>query len=309
MTSEQENRLPSDHKLRKRYKIIKQISSDIGLGITYYAEDLDLPDLRQCIVKQLNRRKFGEFSPTMLEKATELFEKASKSLYQLGYHDRIPCLYARFEENEEFYLVQEYIEGNDLWNEIIPNQPWTEEQTINFLREILEVLVFAHQKKFIHQNIKPSNIIRKKYEQKLVLINFGVAKEINTLINGVYANAGISHYEPLEQGGIDPKPVLASDVYAVGVIGILGLTGSTYITEWRKNAKVSDNLATILDKMTHTHWQERYQNANEALDAINQMFIIPSINSTNINNKSIEYSTNSTFTQKFANWWNTGDFK
>lgn len=309
MTSEQKNRLPSDHKLRKRYRIIKQISNDPSLGITYHAEDLDLPDKRKCVVRQLNCQKFSELNPSMLENVTELFEQASKSLYQLGKHERIPGLYAYFEENNEFYLVQEYIDGNDLWSEIIPNEPWSEKYTINFLREILEILVFAHRKQFIHQNIKPSNIIRKNHVQKLILTNFGVTKEINTLINGLYANAGISHYEPPEQGGIDPKPVLASDIYAVGVIGILGLTESTDIIEWRKKAKVSDKLATILDKMTHIHWQERYQNAKEALDAIDRMFIISTIHSTGMDDENRASFSDRTLGQKFVNWWNTGDFK
>ncbi|MEO0835019.1 MAG: serine/threonine protein kinase, partial [Cyanobacteria bacterium J06642_3] len=111
MKSEPRNLLSSGKILRDHYQIISVISNNTGFGVTYLAEDLDLPHNHKCVVKQLNRQRI---EPTFLAKATELFERESKCLYKLGNHEQIPTLFACFEENNEFYLVQEYIDGEDL---------------------------------------------------------------------------------------------------------------------------------------------------------------------------------------------------
>ncbi|MEM7595610.1 MAG: serine/threonine-protein kinase [Cyanobacteria bacterium P01_A01_bin.83] len=299
MKSEPRNLLSSGKILRSHYQIIDVISNNTGFGVTYLAEDLDLPHNHKCVVKQLNRQKI---EPTFLEKATELFERESKCLYKLGNHEQIPALFACFEENNEFYLVQEYIDGEDLDSEIIANQPWSEAKTIKFLREILEILAFVHQHKSIHRDIKPSNIMRRKHDQKLVLIDFGAVKEINTI------NTMIDSFKnsfptiivsppfsaPEQYKG---QPVFASDIYSVGMIGIVGLTGLVYDDQWQNspNLKISDRLLKILKIMTHHDCQQRYQDANEALDAINQTIMVQ--------------PASRTFWSKTQNWWEKGTFE
>lgn len=286
--SYEENSLSTeDPVLRGRYKIIDLISDNTGFGITYLAEDLDLPNNPKCVVKQLNRQKLSELgseNSDELEKIIELFYRESESLYKLGNHPQIPCLFARFKENDEYYLVQEYIRGDDLCSEIIPTRLLNERQTIKLLQEILEVLVFVHDNNYIHRDLKPANIMRREHDQKIVLIDFGAVKEIvseiNTFINLSKSESclptiiGTPPYAPIEQLNTAPKVKFANDIHAVGIIGIEALTGSRDdINNWRRNSniEVSNDLAIILDRMTHRNYQQRYQNAREALQALKKI--------------------------------------
>ena len=162
--------------LRQRYKIVKQLGAG-GFGETYLAEDLDIPVTPKavCVVKKLH--------PTMITPdSLRLFEQEAKILYELGkYHDQIPKLYAYLQEGQEFYLIQEFIDGYDLTQEITPGKKLGEGEVIQLLRDVLEILVYVHENKVIHRDIKPDNIMRRK-DGKLVLIDFGVVKKINTTI-------------------------------------------------------------------------------------------------------------------------------
>ena len=275
-----------DKTLRSRYKIIKKLGSG-GFGDTYLAIDIDLPGNPHCVVKHLRSQNFdSEVFPV----AKNLFEREAEFLYRLGEHDRIPRLYAHFEEEGEFYLVQEFIEGTDLSEEILSGKPWTEEKTIQLLQEILDILVFVHQKNVIHRDIKPANIIRRKLDSKLVLIDFGAVKSVTTLSidpqgkTNLTVAIGSPGYMPSEQSNGRPK--LASDIYAVGMLGIQALTGvnpnelkedpETGEIIWRDRAsQVSDRFADVLDTMIRDHFSQRYQNASEASIALDSTVISP----------------------------------
>ncbi|MEB3282649.1 MAG: serine/threonine-protein kinase [Lyngbya sp.] len=264
--------------LLSRYQVIKEIGTG-GFGDTYLAVDLALPGQPQCVVKHLSPK---DTSPHVLSVAQRLFDQEAQLLHRLGEHSQIPRLYAHFNENKEFYLVQEFIEGKDLSHELQPGQPWSEEKTVKLLTEILEVLAVIHQQNVIHRDLKPTNIMRRKSDDKIVLIDFGAVKEIQ----GIAVNAqGQTHltvgigspgYMPSEQAKGRPK--LASDIYAVGIIGIQALTGlklaqfthdqNTDEILWRNHANVSDELAEILNKMIQERLSDRYSNASEALTAL-----------------------------------------
>ncbi|OKH22017.1 hypothetical protein NIES593_13860 [Hydrococcus rivularis NIES-593] len=264
--------------LLSRYQIIRELGSG-GFGDTYLAKDLALPGHPPCVVKHLKPK---DTAPSALAVAKTLFEREAEYLYRLGKHDQIPSLYAHFEEGGEFYLVQEFIEGEELTQELLPGKPLSEERTINLLREILEVLAVVHKENVIHRDIKPSNLIRRKRDKKLVLIDFGAVKEIGALTvtaagqTTMTRGIGTPGYMPSEQA--QGKPRLASDVYAVGMVGIQAITGLSpdRLTEdpntgrllWHDRAQVSDRLANILDRMTHEYYRSRYQDASEALQAL-----------------------------------------
>src|ERR687886_2060115 len=136
----------SDKPLGGRYKIISQLGAG-GFGQTFLAEDLHLPGHPQCVVKQL---KPQTSEPETLAMARRLFDTEAEVLYQLGNHDQIPRLLAHFEDNEEFYLAQEFIEGEALTQELVKGQPWTEAQVIDLLQDMLQVLFFVHEQQVIH---------------------------------------------------------------------------------------------------------------------------------------------------------------
>jgi len=264
--------------LRHRYQIIKFLGKG-GFGHTYLAKDLDLPGHPQCVVKHL---KPQNADPDLLLIAKRLFETEAQTLYKLGsLHDQIPKLSAHFEENGEFYLVQDFIAGHDLTKELIPGKKLSESYTITLLHNILEILAIVHQQKVIHRDLKPDNLMRRQ-DGKIVLIDFGAVKEISTIVVNAQKQTsltiaiGTPGYMPSEQA--KGKPRFASDIHAVGMIGIQALTGEhpfnlaedtqTGEVIWRNQAQVSNNLGNVLDKMVRDNFSQRYQNADEALQAI-----------------------------------------
>ncbi len=268
--------------LQNRYNIVKLLGSG-GFGDTYLATDLHIPvnPKPQCVVKQLKPKKNA---PTVLAIAKRLFEREARILYQLGKeNNQIPKLFAHFEDNGEFYLVQEFIDGHDLTREIINGKPLIENVVWKLLHDILEVLIIVHRNNIIHRDIKPQNIMRRHKDGEIVLIDFGAVKEIGAL--GVNAQSqtnltvaiGTPGYMPSEQA--KGKPKLCSDIYAVGMLGIQALTGiipnelkedpTTGEIIWRNFALVSDKLADVIDVMVRDNFSQRYQSAALALQALN----------------------------------------
>jgi len=265
--------------LRNRYRIVQFLGSG-SFGDTYIAEDLDLPSNPKCVVKQLKPKTSEQ---EVLLVARRLFESEAKFLYHLGnLSNQIPKLFAHFEENGEFYLVQEFVDGYDLSAEIIPGSQWSEGEVVKLLQEILQVLTVVHQQNIIHRDIKPQNLMRRRYDGKIVLIDFGAVKEIKGLAANTQGQVtstiaiGSNGYMPNEQA--NSKPKLCSDIYAVGVIGIQALTGklpqnfqedsNNGELIWQHEAKVSDKLANVLTKMVRYNFSQRYQTAAEALQAL-----------------------------------------
>jgi serine/threonine protein kinase len=264
--------------LRNRYKILKKLGSG-GFGDTFLAEDMDLPGNPRCVVKHLQARNPN---PEILQIAKRLFNQEAEVLYRLGkHHEQIPELLAHFEENGEFYLVQEFIDGHDLTTEIIPGKQLSETQVLKLLKEILEVLAVVHEHGVIHRDIKLQNIMRRQ-DGKIVLIDFGSVKEIKSLATNTEGEVnstiviGTPGYIPNEQA--NGKPRLSSDVYAVGMLGIQALTGvqprklptdpADGEVVWRNLVSISNELANILAKMVRCNFKERYQTAAEALQAL-----------------------------------------
>jgi eukaryotic-like serine/threonine-protein kinase len=265
--------------LRNRYKIIKHLGSG-GFGATYLAEDLNIPTTPKpkCVVKHLQP---SNPAPAVLQLAKELFEREAITLYKLGnLHPQIPKLAEHFQEGDEFYLVQEFVDGKDLSYEIRPGKKFSEADTIQLLQEILEVLAVVHQNNIIHRDIKPQNIMRRS-DGKIILIDFGAVKEIKALSmsQGHVTSAiaiGTPGYMPSEQALGQPK--LCSDVYAIGILGIYALTGilphqlpkdpQNDEIIWRSWANVSEKTAKVLDGMVRYRSGERYPSAVQALDAV-----------------------------------------
>jgi eukaryotic-like serine/threonine-protein kinase len=268
-----------DKPLGGRYEIQSQLGAG-GFGQTFLAQDLHLPGHPQCVVKQLKPQATDTSS---LETARRLFDIEAQVLYALGNHNQIPRLLAHFEDNQEFYLAQELIEGELLTQELIGGNPWSEIQVIKLLDDILQVLAFVHQQQVIHRDIKPSNLIRRQEDGKIVLIDFGAVKQVSTQVinrkteQTKTISIGTQGYTPKEQLGGNPR--FSSDIYALGIVGIQALTGihpkrlvedsETGEINWRDHApQVSPELAIILDRMVRYDFRVRYQTATEALLAL-----------------------------------------
>ncbi|MFQ4145879.1 serine/threonine-protein kinase [Chlorogloeopsis sp. ULAP02] len=266
-----------------RYRIVQVLRAG-GFGETYIAEDTRRINNPRCVVKQL---KPASNDPSYLQISRRLFYSEAETLQNLGdHHNQIPRLLAYFEEDQEFYLVQDFIEGNPLSTEMQLSQRWSESQVIKMLQDVLGILEFVHGYGVIHRDIKPDNLIRRYKDDRLVLIDFGAVKQVRTQIatgqTQITATVAIGTpgYMPAEQA--QGKPQLNSDIYALGMIGIQALTGlyPTQLQEdrhtgeilWQQYAQVSDRLANILNQMVrYDYRRDRYQSAGEVLQALQQL--------------------------------------
>ena len=255
-----------------RYEILKELGRG-AFGQTYLAQDLQEPSYPKCVVKHLKPQASDELT---LKEAKRLFVIEAEVLGKLSDNLQIPSLIAYY--GEDFCLVQEFIDGDDLSKEIRVGHPLAEEKVIAILKNILPVLGFIHQNNVIHRDIKPSNIRRAK-DGTLFLIDFGAVKEIKTLVLTADGQpkpsivAGTQGYMPPEQLRGRPRP--NSDLYALGVICIQALTGKapTQLEEdtvtgelrWREWVEVSEELAEIVETMTRCDFADRYQCAEEVL--------------------------------------------
>lgn len=262
--------------LRNRYRSLKLIEAG-SFGRTLLCIDADRQNAH-CVIKQFFKwRKIADPIAAMA-RARQIFEKEAKLLLQLGEHSQIPTLLACFEQDNRFYLVQEFIEGQNLLDEILEQGTFSEQKIRNLLNDLLPVLHFIHQRNIVHRDIKPMNIIRRQSDRKLVLVDFGLAKLINTNSLGKTGSQyGTEGYAPIEQtrGKVYP----ASDLFSLGVTCIQLVTGTVieelYHAEegtwvWReylreRSADVSDKLAQILDKLVKDSLKERYQTTNEVI--------------------------------------------
>jgi serine/threonine protein kinase len=278
----------NDHMIGKvlqgRYQIVQGLGAGV-FGQTYIAIDLEQPLQFKYVIKQL---KVTNNQPSYLQTLRLRFMTESETMKQLGTHKQIPELIDCFEDNERFYLVQEYIEGHALTAELPIHQRWgyiwSEPEVITFLKDILEILKFIHNKGIIHCDIKPENIIRRASDGKLVLIDFGSIQPVDFTTETVLPIYRIPvtslGYIPPEQFISQPNP--SSDIYSLGLVAIQALTGlsplqlkiqpNTNEVLWRfMDTPVSDYLAAILSKMIRHKYKERYQSADDLIRILQQM--------------------------------------
>lgn len=268
-------------KLGGRYQITRLLGSG-GFGETYIAEDSQRPGSPQCVVKHL--RPVSN-NPKLLPLARRLFQREAETLEKLGKHDQIPQLLAYFEEDAEFYLVQEFIPGQPLSDELSLGRQLPEARVIVILKELLEILDFIHRHGVIHRDIKPSNIIQRKSDNRLVLIDFGAVKEFQAQLaeeesqSGLTVGIGTQGYMPNEQCAGSPR--FNSDIYALGMTAIQALVGlppsqlkddpKTGEILWQERAQVSQGLSTILAKMVRYDHRNRYATAVDVLQDLKKL--------------------------------------
>lgn len=266
-----------------RYRISRLLGEG-GFGRTYEAQDIDRLD-SPCVIKQFVPQVQGTAA---LNKAASMFKEEARRLYELGEnHPQIPRLVAYFGQGTNLYLVQEFIAGDTLLTELL-TQEFNEAKIRELLTDLLPILQFIHDRNVIHRDIKPENIIRRHSDRKLVLIDFGGAKQVTQTTfarqgTGIYTIG----YAPLEQMQGYAYP--ASDIYALGATCVRLLTGCLPLQDgfgnladalydvrnacwlWReylqdKGTSVSKDLEQILEKMLKHFLPERYQSAQEVLE-------------------------------------------
>jgi serine/threonine protein kinase len=268
-----------------RFRVVQTIADD-SYGQTYLVEDTVAAEMPRWIAKSfclINKTNL------QLDWARSLFRNQVPKLQQLS--DRstdFPKITTYFEQEEEFYIVEEAIDGTRLSDETAAGKLYSESELIQFLRQLLTSLHTAHSSNMVHGDICPRNLIRRKQnprdnqsvnqfandsEQHFVLTNFAVLK-------GIYATAaqngvvlGTPSYMPFEQalGNFTPS----CDIYALGLTAIQLLTGlhpsqlvrreDLNLLDWQMGSTIHPKLALILNRMVKHHPEDRYQTAQEVL--------------------------------------------
>ena len=283
--------------LAGRYLPVKLLGQG-GFGAAFLALDRFTPTMRFCVVKQF--QPTGNLNAQQLAIAEGLFEREATILEQLGNkNEQIPDLYAFFPlivENPQagkpdqfFYLVQEFINGENLEEELARTGPFSEVAVKEVMEEMLKILQFVHSKGSIHRDIKPSNIMRDK-EGKLYLLDFGAVKQIaagNVPGGGSTGIYSMGFAPPEQMSGNQVYP--ATDLYALGVTCLYLLTGKSaqdlydpYHTTWNWRTyapPISDRLGQVLDRLLLAAPKDRYQSAIEVLEALNEPIANPLIQS------------------------------
>lgn len=273
--------------LQESYRAIKPIGAG-GFGRTFLAIDESYKSRRYCVIKQFFPQQQGTNNA---EKAAELFYQEAVRLEALGSNSRIPRLIAYFDQDQRQYLIQEFIDGRNLAEELAEEGAFSEEKIRHLLAELLPILEFIHSHQVIHRDIKPENIIRRRQDGSLVLVDFGAAKYVTeTTLGKTGTTIGSAAYTAPEQ--VRGKAVFASDIYSLAVTCIHLLTEvqpfdlfdsgeDTWI--WRQYAnsqrvqgrQISQKLGQILDKMLQSAINRRYQSASDVLADLNSGKLLP----------------------------------
>lgn len=264
--------------LNNRYQIIRLLGAG-GFGETFLAEDTHMPSKRRCVIKQL---KPVTRDPQLYQLIQQRFQREAATLESLGESsDQIPKLFAYFSENGQFYLVQEWIQGQTLADKVETDGPLSENRVREILISLLRVLDYVHSQGIIYRDIKPDNIILRQPNGKPVLIDFGAVKEtMATVVNSqgkitqtmVVGTPGFM--SPEQAAG---RPIYASDVYSLGLTAIYMLTGkqpqeleldaqNEDILWQRYTTNVSPSLVAVINKAIQYHPRDRYTTAMKMLE-------------------------------------------
>jgi serine/threonine protein kinase len=263
----------------KGYKILKELGQG-GFGTTY----LVTPTGNDNLFYALKHFTFPSHDPNNYATAKRLFQREVAILQTLNGHSHIPDFIDYWEENQEYYLVQEFIPGELLGSELSVGKK-SEAYVVELLTAILLILRVVHEKQIIHRDVNPNNIIRRSTDNQLVLIDFGagaiqkvVKTATSTQVQTPPTRIYTLGYAPIEQ--IQGNPQFNSDIHGLGMIGIQMLTGVepqdlqvdvNGEIIWRKPAQVSDRLANILSTMVRSDYRARYQSIDEVLEELRKI--------------------------------------
>ena len=276
--------------LDQRYYLIQPISSS-PLGQTYLAADTHRPGSPQCVIREIQLSNFHSKNQDII---LSLFQEKIEKIFRLSQNDGLPDLLAHFQEKNNIYLVEDYIVGLFLSEELAEGKSLGELEVIKILKEILEILIFIHSQGETHGKIKPGNLVRRILDRKLFLINFGLEREIKRILelneeplisendeqNNCYSSLYILSAE--NQKEVDKK----SDIYALGIIAIQALTGLSLQDllqqkqinntpgieiPWQDLQVCSLELSNVIDKIINSKGEEDDELATKILAELSQI--------------------------------------
>ena len=171
-----------------RYRIISTLGRG-GFGITYLAEHT-MTRRRVCIKeyfpKDYYRRNEDATSIALssdgfaesMNRYKAKFVKEAQTIATFSHPNIVP-IHDAFEENDTAYYVMEYVEGGSLSDIVKGNGALDEATAVDYVRQIASALSYIHERRFMHLDIKPGNIMLRTSDERAMLIDFGLSKHYN----------------------------------------------------------------------------------------------------------------------------------
>lgn len=264
-----------------RYQFIQALSTHQA-SQTFLAADVHYPGHPKCVVRQL---QLPTRNPMTRKFILSLLKKKVEVLEGIGQHEQVPSTFAAFDFEQSFYIVQEFVPGRSLQDEIVVGQPWSQQDVLNLLKEVLPVIAFAQRHGVVHGNLKPSKMIRRKLDNRLVLLDFGSIKAISQNIASKETHQELEKISPLSRLYLSPEQyrrqaLFCSDHYALGMLTIQALTGlppeklptgqaanlqGEIVALLERIPDLGINAASLIARMVHPNPDRRYQKAVEIL--------------------------------------------
>lgn len=264
-----------------RYQFIQALSTHQA-GQTFLAADAHYPGHPKCVVRQL---RLPTRNPMTRKFILSLLKKKVEVLEVIGQHEQVPSTFAAFDVDQSFYIVQEFIPGRSLKDELGVGRVWSQGEVLYFLKEVLPVIAFAQEHGVVHGNLKPSKMIRHKTSNRLVVLDFGAIKSISQNISSK-GHTAVTQQLPLESRlylapeQFHRQSLFCSDHYALGMVAIQALTGlptdklptgqdvdlhKEIVSLLESVPDLGINTASLIARMVHPNPQRRYQKASEIL--------------------------------------------
>ncbi len=250
--------------LNRRWEVVDRLNSG-GMGTVYMARDLNLSTLsnqkKQCVVKELKDDHLNCGSDK--EMAQEFFLREVHVLADLD-HPNIVRVLDQFRENDKYYLVMEYVEGQNLHEMLMKRgEPFDEKTVVKWAITICNVLKYlhTHNPPVIYRDLKPSNIMINTNDQ-VKLVDFGIARPFESEEDNTQVVS--QGYSPPEQYW--GHATTRSDIYALGATMHFLLTGQdplalTMSEPQKLNSAVSDHINAIVMRATEQDSSARYPGA------------------------------------------------
>jgi serine/threonine protein kinase len=267
--------------LANRYEL-QQVLGQGGFGKTYLTFDRHRFN-ETCVVKEFLPQGRGDYES---QKSRELFEREAKILHQID-RPQIPKFFAFFEEDQQLFLVQEYIKGQTYAALLRERQQYgdtfSEREIIRWLQDLLPVLGYLHDRQIVHRDISLDNIMLQADTNLPMLIDFGIGRsdliqrqhQSEAAPQSIVGKVGYAPYEQIWLGQSFPS----SDLYSLAVTAVVMLTGidphtlnsqASVKDQWHSKASVSDDLGRMLDRMLEAAPAKRYQSAAAVLADLEQ---------------------------------------
>ncbi len=258
--------------LHENYEIKRLIKSG-GMGAVYEALDKRFDTL--CAVKEMLGQSIEAGNNQYM---IDSFKREARILRSL-HHSNIPVVRDYFIDGNRYYLVMDYVDGKDLDTVLqgYEGRGVPEELVIKWAIEILHALEYLHSQNppVIYRDMKPENVMLQSSDEKVMLIDFGLARTVNPLSQDTMTSVGTPAYAPKElfQG----QPQVRTDIYSLGatmhclLTGVIPLIPFDFSPVRELNSNVSKGLEAIVMKALSMELADRYGSAKEMREAIENL--------------------------------------